>query len=29
MRIKVEVPFYEQGNHIFNYELDEPLKWEH
>ncbi len=28
-RIKVEVPFFEQGNHIFSYELDEPLKWEH
>ena len=28
-RIKVEVPFYEQGNRIFSYELAEPLKWEH
>lgn len=27
--IKIEVPFYQEGNHVFTFTVDEPLKWEH
>ncbi len=27
--IKIEVPVYQEGNRVFIYRLDEPLKWEH
>lgn len=27
--IRIQVPVYQEGDRIFNYRLDEPLKWEH
>ena len=27
--IKIEVPVYQEGNRVFIFKLDEPLKWEH
>lgn len=27
--IKIEVPFYQEGNRVFTFTIDEPLKWDH
>lgn len=27
--IRIQIPIYQEGERIFNYRLDEPLKWEH